>query len=330
MAVASRYSRQEILSLVGKKGQQKLAKRSVAVVGMGALGTAAAGILARSGIGELVLVDRDVVELTDLQRQMLYDEGDVGKPKAATAKARLERINSGIKISAAVADADHKTIQKLVGRPDVVLDCTDSLETRFLINEYCLKNKLAWVHAAAVMEKGQMMVFDFRKGSGNLPCFACVFGASSAAETCDTAGILSTVTLTIGAMQAAEALKLMLGKKTATTLLRLDGWRHGITSVAVSKNPNCVSCGKGSSHGYLNGKKGIGVVKMCGKGSYQIRGKSINLPKLKKQLQRMNERVLDFGECISFRNMTAFSDGRVLVKAESTGKAKADCARYFG
>lgn len=323
-----RYNRQEILPFIRKNGQEKLGKSAVAIIGLGALGTVASELLARAGVGKLTVIDRDIVEITDLQRQLLYEESDLGKPKAAAAVDKLRKINSEIKITAAAADVDSKNIGLLVGKPDVVLDCTDNLETRFLINEYCLKNKLAWVHAAAIMERSEFMVFDFGKGKKGQPCFACAFGKSAAAETCDTSGVLGTATAIISAMQSTEAVKLIIGAAATKKLIRINSWNNSLAEIDVKKKPNCSSCGKNSNYDYLTGKKGMGIVKMCGKGVYQLKGK-VDIGKLKSQLQAMDEDLLDFGECISFRNMTAFKDGRVLVKADSVEKAKADCARYF-
>ena len=326
--VISRYNRQELLPFIGRNGQEKLAKSSVVVIGLGALGTVAADILARAGIGSLTIVDRDIVELTDLQRQLLYDEGDVGKPKATAAAEKLARINSEIKITAVAADVDCKNISQIVGIPDVVLDCTDNLETRFLINEYCLKNKLAWVHAAAIRETAQLIPFDFRGNGRKQPCFACIFGNSAVEETCDTVGVLSSATAIVAAMQATEAIKLLVGIQATSEMLRLNVLQNNLTKIAIKKNPRCSSCGIGTKYDYLSGKKAKSVVVMCGKGVYQIKGKSVNVAKLKSRLQQMGEKVIDFGECISFRNITLFRDGRALIKAGSVEKAKADYARY--
>ena len=325
----SRYNRQELLSFIGKSGQQKLLEGSVAVVGLGALGTVAAEILARAGVGKLVIVDRDIVEITDLQRQLLYDEGDVGKPKALATAGKLRRINSEIAIVSAAADIDRKNISKTVGKPDVVLDCTDNLETRFLINEYCLKNKLVWVHAAAIRETAQLMAFDFR-ATNQQPCFSCIFGNSAAEGTCDTVGVLSSATAIIAAMQATAAIKLLIGFAATPEMLRLNVLQNELTKIAVKKNPNCSSCGKDSKYNYLGGRKTKSAVVMCGRGSYQIKGKTVDVAKLKLRLLRMEENVADFGECISFRNITLFKDGRALIKADSAEKAKADYARYVG
>ncbi|MBI2143661.1 ThiF family adenylyltransferase [Candidatus Woesearchaeota archaeon] len=327
----SRYSRQKML--IGKAAQKLLLRSGAVVVGLGALGTVAAELLTRAGIGKLVIIDRDVVELTDLQRQLLYDERDVGKPKTEATAGKLRHVNSGIKIVAAAADIDCKSITKLVGMPDVVLDCTDNLETRFLINEYCLKNRLAWVHSAAIRDAAQLMAFDFRgSNSKNSPCFACVFGKSSAGETCDTAGVLASATTAIAAMQVTEALKMLLGRynELAKGLLRLNVWQNNLTRIAVKRNPCCGSCNGNSSYDYLSGKKGSKTVSLCGRNSFQVKGKAVNLPALKLQLQKMGEKVAGFEGCISFRNITLFRDGRAIVKSGSIEKAKADYARYIG
>lgn len=320
--MVSRYNRQELLSFIGKKGQLQLSKSSVAVIGMGALGTVAAELLARAGAGRLVILDRDVVELTDLQRQLLYDEADIGKPKTLAAAEKLKKINAEIKIMAVAADVDYKNIGKLVGKPGVVLDCTDNLETRFLINEYCLKNKLAWVHAAAIRETAQLMAFDFRNSKKHL-CFECIFEGATAEGTCDTVGVLSTATAIVAAMQATEAIKLLVGAPPEDKLLRLNVWQNTLTKISVKAKLGCSS----QKYGYLNGKKTTSAVVMCGRGSYQIKGEAVNIKQLKLQLLKTGEKVTDFGECISFRNITLFSDGMALVKAGSAEKARADYSR---
>ncbi len=324
MEAKSRYNRQELLSFIGRKGQLRLLKSCAVIVGMGALGTVAAEILARSGVGKLVVVDRDVVELTDLQRQLLYDEGDVGRPKASAAAEKLRKINSEIQIVAAAADVDYKNISKLIGKPDVVLDCTDNLETRFLINEYCLKNKTAWVHAAAISDSGQLMAFDFRKRPR--PCFGCIFGGSAAEGTCDTVGVLSSATTIMAAMQATEAIKILIGAPAESALLRLNLWQNTLTKISVKANPNCSS----QKYEYLSGKKGSKTVGMCGRNSYQVKGNAVDLERLKLRLQRMGESVADFRECISFRNITLFADGRAMVKASSGKEAKSAYSRLVG
>ena len=326
--MTSRYNRQELLSFIGQAGQRKLLKSAAAVICLGALGTVAAELLARSGVGRLIIVDRDIVELTDLQRQLLYDESDIGKPKAAAAADKLKRINSGISVAAAANDIGYKNIASIIGKPAVILDCTDNMETRFLINEYCLKNRLAWVHAAAIRETGQLAVFDFRGNDRRKPCYACIFGNSAAEGTCDTVGVLVAATAAIASLQAAEAIKLLTGKATAPNLRRLNVWDSNFVGIDVKKKSNCGSCGM-ENYDYLSGKKGSKIASLCGKDAYQVKGKPVDIAALKLRLQKIGA-VSDFGDCISFRNITAFKDGRALVKAKSAKEAKSTYSKYVG
>jgi len=166
-----RYSRQEIFSKIGKEGQNLLKKSKVAVVGLGATGSSSAELLARAGIGELILIDRDIVELNNLQRQSLYNENDVGNVKAEAIKNHLEKINSEIKIKALVMDLDYKNINEM--KADLILDCSDNIETRNLINEYCRKNKLPWIYSGVIGDNG--LVLNFKDDY----CFNCVFNKTS-------------------------------------------------------------------------------------------------------------------------------------------------------
>jgi molybdopterin-synthase adenylyltransferase len=321
----SRYNRQELLSFIGREGQEKLSKSIVVVIGLGAIGTVTAGLLARSGIGNLILVDRDIVSLDNLQRQTLYDETDIGKPKALAASDKLKKINSDIEIKALLTDIDYKNIEETVGTPNIVLDCTDNLEVRFLINEYCLKNKLSWIHAAAIRETAQLIVFN-----PDRPCFECIFGKSTSTETCDTVGVLNTATAEIATVQTTEAVKLLTGKESMKEFLRLNVLQHDLTKLNVKKNSNCESC-KGN-YEYLSGQKGSKTIKLCGKGIYQIKGKSVNLKELKERIANSEDEnsIKDFGKCISFKNITVFDDGRTLIKASSSGEARSVYSSYLG
>jgi molybdopterin-synthase adenylyltransferase len=236
----SRYSRQELL--IGKSAQKKLCGSHVAIIGIGALGTAASEVLARAGIGKITMIDDDVVKLTNLQRQLLFDESDIGTMKAKAAAEKLKKINSTIRVESYLVRVNKKNISKLVGKPDVILDCTDRMESRFIINEYCLNNKLPWIHGAALKHSGQIMVFNFRKK--NQPCFSCAFGNSISTETADTSGILAATTVTTATAQATEAMKLLIGIENVKGLLRFDVLSHDTLIVSVRKRPHCISCRK--------------------------------------------------------------------------------------
>ncbi|MBT5022420.1 HesA/MoeB/ThiF family protein [Candidatus Woesearchaeota archaeon] len=243
----NRYSRQEIFEKIGKKGQQKLLNSKVVVVGVGALGTTVCDLLARAGIGEIILIDHDVIDQTNLQRQTLFCEEDIGKPKASTAKKYLEKINSEIKI---IAHDDHLNNENVtLLDSDVVVDCTDNIDTRFLINEYCKKEKINWVHGAAIRDKGTMFVFSFGlnglnglNDSGDLPCFKCIFPNISQGESCEEAGVLGAVTNIIGSIQANETIKLLVGLEHEKDLLRLNLLDNNIDKIKVNKNSECSVC----------------------------------------------------------------------------------------
>src|SRR3989338_4354446 len=198
----SRYSRQILLQEIGKEGQVILQNKKVAIVGVGALGTVAAELLARAGGGSLILIDRDTVEESNLQRQTRFDEKSAGKNKASAAEKRIKEINSEIKVEFHSLHLNSQNIG-LLQSADLILDCTDNLQTRFLINDYCRKEKKIWIYAAAIKTSGYVMpVFP------NGPCLQC-FLTESSQETCDTVGVLNTITVSIASLQATLALKIL-------------------------------------------------------------------------------------------------------------------------
>jgi adenylyltransferase/sulfurtransferase len=223
------------LKQIGKQGQEALSKKSVAIVGLGALGSVSAELLVRAGVGKLVLFDHDVVELQNLQRQTLYAEKDVGRPKAEAAKRHLQRINSEAKIVGHVLNLNQENIHML--KANIVLDCTDNMETRFLINDFCLKNKIAWIHAAAVETRGN--VFVILPGG---PCFRCIYDKAEALEDCETAGLLSSCSAMVSSLQVTEAIKILLGKEPTKELIHVDVWRPSLEKIRVNKNRNCKAC----------------------------------------------------------------------------------------
>jgi len=208
-----------------------VSNRRIAIVGVGATGTASAEILAKAGIGSITLIDRDFVELKNLQRQLLFTKKDVGMPKAIAAKKRLSKINS--KIRAVVADLDYKNTDLLAS--DLVLDCTDNFETRFLINDYCKKHKIPWIYAAVIRDTGT--VYNVMPGKA---CFRCIFNNHSSLETCDTVGVLNSTIRATSSMQAAEAIKILLKKDYEKDMVRLKPGQ--LLKLKVSKNDNCSCC----------------------------------------------------------------------------------------
>ena len=326
-----RYSRQEIFKKIGKKGQQILRKSTVAIVGIGALGTVSAELLARAGIGKLVLIDRDIVEMSNLQRQSLFDENDVGKPKASQAKEHLSRINSDVKIDFFIDDLNFGNIEKIFNKKNkinLLLDCTDNLEARFLINDFCIKNKISFIYSSAVGSKGY--VFDIIPKA--TPCLRCFIKEASQLETCETAGVLNTITNLISSLQANEAIKILLDKQYEKKLLFFDVWKNEIEKIKIRKNKNCQCC-VNNNFEYLNGAKSTNIIKLCGNNIYQIKTKSIvknQFNDLKNKLKKIGKFV-DFGYCINLNNkLTIFDDGRALIKAKDEKEAKSLYSRFVG
>lgn len=337
-----RYIRQQIFAEIGKKGQQKIRKSAVAVVGLGAIGSASAELLARAGIGKLILIDRDVVELTNLQRQSLFDENDIGKPKSFSCKEHLKKINSETKIDFYIDDLNFENIDKIFSvtcervsslafdkkKFDLILDCTDNLETRFLINDYSIKNGVPFIYASAVGSKGY--VFDVVPNK--TACLRCFLNEAKSLDTCETAGVLNTITHLISSVQVTEALKIILNKNYEKDMLYFNIWRNELPKIRVSKNKDCICCAKNNFE-YLDGKKFSPSVKICGANMYQIRGKFFdtkNFANLKNKLRKIGK-TLDFEYCISFDGkITIFKDGRALIKARDEKEAKSLYSKFVG
>jgi len=317
----NKYSRQEIFERIGRKGQEKIRKASVAIVGLGALGTVAADQLARAGIGKLILIDRDYIEESNLQRQTLYNEDDIGKFKAETAAKKLEKVNSDVKIDFFVNDLSHRNIGKLLVA-DIVMDCTDNLYTRYLINDYCKKNKIKWIYSAAIKDYGNVMAILPDKA-----CFRCIFEESESDETCDTAGIINTASATIASIAVTQAVKLILNEKFEQELIRFDIWNNSITRIKAKKNENCLVCS--GNYEYLQGKKEKNTIRYCGNNNYQFYLKNINFNHIKTKLKKVGD-IKETEFCFMFEGMTVFNDGRILIKDKSPERAKSLISKYIG
>lgn len=310
-----RYSRQELFDKIGKEGQELLGKSKVAVIGLGATGSSSAELLARAGIGELILIDRDIVELDNLQRQSLYNEEDIGNVKAEAIKNHLKKINSEVSIKALVMDLDYRNVDSL--KADLILDCTDNIETRNLINEYCRKNKISWIYSGVIGSNGLIL-----NVTGDY-CFNCVFDniKSELLGTCDTKGVLNTIVKVISGIQVNEALKILTKKAYSQELIYFNIWDNKLEKTKVKKSNKCKVCN--GVYDYLDGKKGKDVVKMCGRGVYQIKGKKFDLTKLK-----LEGKLTKY--CLINKDFTIFNDGRVFIKAESKENAKSLYSRFIG
>ena len=330
LSTSSRYSRQELLPQIGIKGQQKLAKRSIAIIGVGALGTTTANLLVRAGVGKIALFDRDVIELHNLQRQTFFTEKNVGFPKVAAAKEWLKTVNSSITINAFPIEINTETIS-LLQHYDLLLDCTDNMEVRFLLNNFCVKNKKTWIYCSAVEKRGQLFVI-----TPESPCFSCLFSLPPAGslETCDTSGVLSPATTAIAAMQVTETLKILTNQEPIKELLAYDAWNHSIQKVTVKKKKECVCCSK-NQFIFLSGKKETTSAKLCGQGRFQIQGRKPDFSLVKNRLTTLGTTTLSsYGLFFEIRgkeiSFFLFSDGRCLVKAKTQEEAKRIYGKYVG
>ena len=270
MAVG-RYHRQEIFEPIGPEGQAKLAAGRVCIIGIGALGSAIANNLARAGVGYLRIIDRDIVEVTNLQRQVLFTEADAAEqiPKAIAAKEHLSQINSGIEIDARVMDVNPFNVEKLITDVDVVVDGTDNLEIRYLLNEACIKHGIRWVYGGVVGSGGMMM--NILPGEG--PCLQCLLGPlpeDGTYDTCDTVGVISAITTTIAAYETAETMKMLVGSESlCRQAISLDMWDSFTEFFDVDPDPDCPVCGR---HQYerLEHRQKSYSASLCGHDAYQI------------------------------------------------------------
>ena len=334
-----RYSRQILLTIVDVKGQQLLDHASVAVIGLGALGSVIASNLARAGVGELRLVDRDVVEIENLHRQIMYDEDSLGKPKAIVAAEKLHKVNSDIKITPIVKDVNFGTIDTIISDSDVILDGTDNLETRFLINDFSIKKGIPWVYGGVVGTQGMTMNI-IPNIKSKKPCFRCVVSempGPGSLPTCDTYGIINTIPAIIGSIQSTEAIKLLIGSKQINQmLLYYDVWTHEFRALEILRNPNCLCCVERDFE-YLQVKKRSIVTSLCGQNSVQItpiKTTDLSLNNFAKKLERVGkvektEFTLRFS--IDKYKITIFSDGRALIKGTNDENlAKSLYTKYIG
>jgi adenylyltransferase/sulfurtransferase len=332
---SDRYSRQILFPGIGQAGQQKLLDAHVAVVGCGALGSFMAGALARAGVGRLRIVDRDYVELSNLQRQWLFDEADAaeGLPKAVAAARALARINSGVRLEPVVADVTPANVEELAGGADLIVDGTDNFETRYLINDYAVIRGVPWVYGAAVGSYGLAMAVI----PGMTACLKCVYPEppAGAQATCETAGVLGTITSLIASLQVSEALRILCTGASTRKISRVDVWSGEIRQLAQpDPDPECVCCGQ-RKFVHLDGA-GRAPISLCGRNAVQIheQARPVDLGELAKRLApigvvRSNDFALRF-ETPPYQ-LTVFPDGRVIVKGTTdVGIARSVYAKYIG
>ena len=337
-----RYSRQMRFYGVGEAGQRKLLESRVTLCGCGALGTVLANILVRAGVGRLRLIDRDFIETSNLQRQVLFDEQDIADnlPKAQAAARKLATINSSVTVEPVVADIDRTNILGFVEDADLVLDGTDNFEIRYLINDAAVKLGKPWVYGGSIGSHGQMMVIL----PGETPCLRCVFEAAPApgeAGTCETAGVLSPIVNIIASLQATEAIKILTGHKEQVSreLVYLDVWENVHKRIKIAPLLGTVDCPccKHQRFEWLEGAHGAHTTSLCGRNAVQVSHRSaakLNFAELARQLEVMgqvsfNRFLLKF--TADGYEFTVFPDGRAIIKGtDDVEKARTLYAKYIG
>ncbi len=268
----SRYSRQELFAAIGPEGQRRIRASRVLLVGCGALGTHLAEFCVRAGAGGLTIVDRDIVEFSNLQRQSLFTEDDAraALPKAEAARRALAGVNSDVEIRAEVSDFNFRNAEKLAHGASIILDASDNFETRFLINDLAVQHGLPWVYAGCVSAKATCMPIL----PGRTACLTCLLEDQPAAggETCDTTGVIMPAVLQAVAWSSVVALKIMSGNEAALfcKMLTVDLWSGERTGIDASKpRADCPTCG-GKQFPWLEGKRASRYAALCGRDSVQI------------------------------------------------------------
>ncbi|KAA1261497.1 Molybdopterin-synthase adenylyltransferase [Rubripirellula obstinata] len=346
----NRYARQIRFDPIGADGQKLISEATVSLLGCGALGTVAAEILARSGVGRLRIIDRDVVEWSNLQRQALFDENDAkaGRSKSAAAAERIAEINSEIHVEPMVADVTASNIESLLAGSDLVIDATDNFSIRFLLNDWSLKHETAWVHGGCIGASGQVRLFD---GKGK-PCFRCLVPSpppAGSVATCDTAGVVGPATHLIASLQATEAIKWISGNRNhvRSKVLSIDLWDNRIREIDIpeSLSKNCPACGQ-REYEFLSGEMSSvddGTTVLCGRDAVQItatsgeNNHSIDLELIADRWAKIGpiqrtaffvRMQLDEPEA---ERITLFRDGRVIVDGtEDPAIARIIRDRYLG
>lgn len=345
---ADRYHRQTLLPEIQAAGQARLAAAQVLLIGCGALGCNIAQQLVRGGVGRLRLVDRDLVDITNLQRQVLFTEEDAseGTPKAIAAARWLTQVNSTITIEPVVADVHSGNIQEIASergfRPTVILDGTDNAGTRYLVNDLAVREGIPWVYGACVGVEGRVMTIV----PGRTACLRCIYpdmpGPGEVA-TCDTAGVLGAAAAAVGALQAAAAIRLIVSGEVPEGLLALDAWTMRFRTIGVDKAKcdDCICCGK-RDYEFLNRPARLDAESLCGRNAVQIRPatKEEAQPDLQALASRLKASGVVHPQKAFLRfepaerkdlALSVFWDGRVIVSGtDDLALARTMVARYVG
>jgi adenylyltransferase/sulfurtransferase len=345
-AMLNRYSRQTLFAPIGKDGQEQLRSATATIIGCGALGTVLANNLCRAGVGRLVIADRDYIELNNLQRQILFDEDDVARhiPKAIAAAERLRRINSDVQIEPLVDDITADGIESLVRETDIVLDATDNFETRYVINDTCIKYQKPWIYSGVIAAYGVTMNIL----PGRTACLRCAFPdmpLPGTTPTCDTAGVLNGIVGVISGIASTEALKILLkSPKFSRDMYWLDLWENISERLELPRQPNCPACGEYNFE-FLEAS-GRASTSLCGRNAVQVRaahresggdtatGHRLNFAQLAERLRQVGE--VTYNEyllrgLIDGYEITVFPDARAIIKGTDDEQvARSVYARYIG
>jgi molybdopterin/thiamine biosynthesis adenylyltransferase len=338
-ASSSRYSRQERFAPISQAGQSCLAASRVLICGCGALGSVIAERLGRAGVGHLRIVDRDWVELSNLQRQTLFTEQDAiqARPKSVAAAAALRKINSEIAVEPIVEDITFQNMQSLAQDCDLIIDGTDNFETRFLLNDYCVQQRLPWIHGGCLGASGQVLSIL----PGETACFRCLvpeLPAREALETCDSAGVLGPAVGLIACLQAAEALKILSGNLDAVCrgLIVIDSWHSEFRVITLPRHTECKACGH-FEFPFLTGEIRTEATILCGKNAVQIESPGLESA----TMEQIAERLQSLGQVqqnaffvrlqLPAHTLTIFRGGRTVVEGTTTtAEAKSVLARTLG
>lgn len=337
--MTDRYSRQTLFAPIGKTGQVRLGDAKVAILGCGALGTGLANHLCRAGVGRLLIIDRDYIELNNLQRQILFDEEDITRhlPKAVAAVQRLQKVNSEVRLEPLVEDINADGIESLVREVDLVLDATDNFETRYLLNDACVKHNRPWIYSGVIASYGVTMNIL----PGRTPCLRCVFPEMplpGTSATCDTAGVLNGIVAAITGVAATEALKILLNsEKVSQEMFWMDLWENTSERIGLPRDPHCPTCGQ-HTYAFLDDLNSTRSTSLCGRNAVQVRGgkrgDKLDLAALAERLCPVgqvthNEYLLRFS--VESYELTVFPDARAIIKGTDDERiARSIYAKYIG
>jgi molybdopterin/thiamine biosynthesis adenylyltransferase len=319
----SRYARHIKFKKFGTKSQSLLKKSSVVIVGIGALGTVISNLLVRAGIGKITLMDYDNVELANLHRQLLFDESDISRNKALCAATKLTKVNSEVDIKAFPEKLIEENSDRIL-HSNLVIDCTDNIETRLLVNKFCKQNKIPMLHVAAVEDTGNIIFYENKKKEQ--ACLNCLYNENTPSRKCVDFGVMNTITSAISSMAANIAIKFLSKNKIETELIRFNIWDNTISKIKLKQDKKCPVCFGRKS--FSKKTKTSSKIKQDQKDVFEIEGKPLNLQELKTKLEKL-DKVYNLGYGLSFKNLLIYSNGRVKIKSKTKQEAEKTYKKYI-